>query len=602
VNAKLKWLAAAVIVIATLIAYQPALSIGFWTDDFWYVEMVGRLSVPEYLRAYFDPSLQWRWYRPMQGVQWWVEYFFLRGEPVGYHLIQILLHAFSAVLLFFLTMRVTRKLRVGLIAALVYLSISAYVIAVFQPSVVDPLLAPFYLLTLWLWLNYLDRGGAWRYVLTLVAFIAALMTKEVAVTLPATLVLMELWLVQKPFALAPLIKRYAIVFLLLVPYALFEMRALSQGVFTQQLGYSPGLHIFSTLAYHLTLLAFPWSSPTDANWVVALIVAAGGIYLLLKRQWRALFLIATILFTLMPILPFPAGIARNPRYLYLPFMGTGIVFALLIDWAIAASRRARLGWFAPIVGVVIALALGSSNLKIADAAETFGGTARANRLMFRPIYDQHPSFAPSTLLYFLVPRNPNVSGIMFLRYGKEVTVSGTDADRVAALRDYAAAHVFFQDDENIWHEQIASKNIAARTMPAPPARFGDAILLEGTELVSDQVRRGDALIALVYWRAQKKMNRDYTVFVHLVDLEGKIIASVDRPPQEGIAPTRGWALNARVPDGVVLPIPKDAPLGKDLRLEIGLYDSETQERLPLVDANGQLIDDKIVIAPIQIVE
>lgn len=601
-STKLEWLAGTAIVIVTLIAFHPALSIGFWTDDFWYVEMVGRLSVPEYLRTYFDPTLQWRWYRPLQGIQWWIEYAFLRGEPVGYHLIQILLHTFSALLLFFLTMRVTRKLGVGLLAALIYLTISGYVIAVFQPSVVDPLLAPFYLLTIWLWLNYLERGGVWRHLCTLGAFVAALMTKEVAVTLPATLVLAELWLLRKRFALMPLLQRYAVFFLLLIPYAVFEMRALSQGVFTQQLGYGPGVHILSSLAYHITLLAFPWTAPSDPNWWLVLIAAIGVAFVLLKRKWRILFVVVTMLFTLLPILPFPPSIARNPRYLYLPFMGSAIIFALLVDQTIGATRRARPQITAPIVCAIIACLIAWSNTTVAEAANTFGGTARMNRLMFRPIYDKHPSFAPGTLLYFLAPRNPNVSGIMFLRYGKEVAVSGTDAERVVAWRNYPTAYILFQDDENNWHEQIASRTIDAGVTAVFPARFGDTILLEESELVSDQVRRGDSLIALVFWRAQRKIDRDYTVFAHLVDPEGRVIASVDRPPQEGNAPTSGWSLKSLVPDGIVLPIPMDASLGKDLKLEIGLYDSETQERLPVLDSNGKRVEDKIVIAPIRIIE
>ncbi len=601
-NSRLKWLGVAVIFVATLIAYQPSLSIGFWTDDFWYVEMVGRLSVPDYLRSYFDPSLQWRWYRPMQGVQWWLEYAFLRGEPVGYHLIQILLHATGISLLYLLTVRVTRRLSVGLVAAFLYLTISAYAIAVFQPSVVDPLLAPFYLSTILFWLEYLDRGGAWRYVLTMSAFVAALMTKEVAATLPITLVLTELWLIQKPFALLPWVKRYALFFLILIPYALFELRALSQGVFTQQLGYGPGLHILSTLAFHLTMLTFAWSSPADANWVLVLIVVAAMVYFFVKRQGHVLFVASAILLTLLPILPFPPGLARNARYLYLPFMGSAIIFALLIERAVRAARRVGVHVLTPVACIVIALVMVGSNAAIADAADSFGGTARANRLLFRPIYTKYSSFPPGTFLYFLVPRYPNVSGVMFLRYGKQVTVSGTDTDGVAGLRAHPAAYVFFFDDENAWQDQAVSKNVNARARPALPVRFADAVQAEGLELVSDQIRRGDALITIVYWRAQKKMNRDYTVFAHLVDHAGRIIASVDRQPQEGRKPTSSWSSGARIPDGVVVAIPKDASLGNDFRLEIGLYDSGTFERLPVLGADGQEIEDKIMISPIQIIE
>lgn len=601
-NSRLVWLSVALIVIVTVILYQPALSIGFWTDDFWYIEMVGRLSVPDYLRAYFDPALQWRWYRPMQGLQWWLEYVLLRGEPVGYHLIQIILHAFSATMLLLLTKRVTRRLRLGLAAALLYLTVSAYSIAVFQPSVVDPLLAPFYLLTIWFWLGYLDRGGAARYLLTLFMFIAALMTKEVAATLPLTLVLAELWLKQSRLAWQSWVRRYALFFLLLIPYALFELRALSQGLFTQQLGYAPGLHIFSSLAYQLTLLAFPWLPPSDVSLVLVSLVGAFVIYAAVKRKWQILFVISTTLLTLLPVLPFPPGLARNPRYLYLALMGSALLFAGLVVWGLRASERRHWRLAAPVACAVIALVILWSGGTIADAADSFGGAARVVRLSFRPIYDKHPNFAPGTLLYFLAPRVPNISGVMFLRYGKTVAASGTDMDHVASLRDYPAAYLFYLDEENTWRDQNVAKTVSAEAMPSPPARFGDSIQVQALELSGDQVRRGDALIALVYWSAQQKPTRDYTVFAHLVDRDGNIVASVDRPPQEGIAPTSSWLPHALVSDGIVLPIPMNAPLANDLRLEIGMYDSITQERLPVMTVDGQRVDDKIVVAPIQVTE
>ncbi len=54
------------------IVYYPALQVGFWTDDYRFLEAVGRLTGWDYWSLYFDPWLRPDWYRPMHGIQWWL--------------------------------------------------------------------------------------------------------------------------------------------------------------------------------------------------------------------------------------------------------------------------------------------------------------------------------------------------------------------------------------------------------------------------------------------------------------------------------------------------------------------------------------------------
>jgi hypothetical protein len=51
-----------------------------------------------------------------------------------------------------------------------------------------------------------------------------------------------------------------------------------------------------------------------------------------------------------------------------------------------------------------------------------------------------------------------------------------------------------------------------------------------------------------------------------------------------------------------LVIPEDVPIGSILCLEIGLYYLPTMQRLAIVDSLGAPIHDRLVIAPIDVVE
>ncbi|MBI4789485.1 MAG: glycosyltransferase family 39 protein [Chloroflexi bacterium] len=117
--------------------------------------------------------------------------------------------------------------------------------------------------------------------------------------------------------------------------------------------------------------------------------------------------------------------------------------------------------------------------------------------------------------------------------------------------------------------------------PEHPQRivFGDNLIaLLGYDI------RDDRQVTL-YWQALSEMDRDYTVFVHVLDREGKIVAQNDHQPQDGNYPTGIWEPGENVRDDFALTIPDNAPDGT-YRIMIGWYDFKTGARLPVRDAGG----------------
>ncbi len=600
-----RWLffSAATILVVGLVVYQPALKIGFWTDDYAFIDAAGRLGFADYWISYLDPRLQWHWYRPMQGLFWWIGYALFRGDAMGYHAMQLGLHLANALLLFNLAARITRRWKLALIAAWIYVTLPAMNLAVLWVGVADPLVSFFYLLTVALWLGYLEKPSRARFGLAFLACVGALMSKEIAATLPVTLYLTDRWLIGKPLAFVQALKRHAPFVVALSVYVLFELNVLTRGVFTASLGYGVGGHVFSSLLHHATTLAFPWGIDSPLGYVLLFAALAAVGWAAVKRERRVLFLAAATVLTVLPVLPFPANMALAPRYLYLPLMGSAVGVALLGEGALGLGSNAGRRVAALGISLAVALLIAWQGAAIAEDATNFEGTARQVRLQFRPIFQADASFPPATLLYFINPpiESPYISGLFLLRYGANVVVGATDLGRVAGLRDHRAAIVFHQDDEKNWHRQAVEKDAATNVAPRLPANFGETISLDALELASRDVKRGDALVLILYWRALARVDRDYTVFVHLVDASGRMVAGKDAPPQQGASPTSRWRVNGMVADGIVMPIDETVVPGEYV-VELGLYDAATMQRLAIVAANGQPITDKIVLDPIQISE
>lgn len=132
-----------------------------------------------------------------------------------------------------------------------------------------------------------------------------------------------------------------------------------------------------------------------------------------------------------------------------------------------------------------------------------------------------------------------------------------------------------------------------------PANLGDEVALLGYDLTPTVVGPGEAIHLTLYWKAQKAMERDYTVFVHLIDGAARIWGQKDNQPEEGFYPTSHWDLGEVVKDNYEVLVEADTPPGR-YRLEIGLYLLATGERLPVLDEEGQPMDDRVLLSEVRV--
>lgn len=140
------------------------------------------------------------------------------------------------------------------------------------------------------------------------------------------------------------------------------------------------------------------------------------------------------------------------------------------------------------------------------------------------------------------------------------------------------------------------------------ASFGGAIGLIGYDFGKESnpdqpgsklmFKAGEAVNLVLYWKAERSIPKDYTVFVHLLDASGEIVTQRDTQPLNGTSRTSQWKPGDFVVDSAPLALPVDAAPG-EYRLEIGLYDQKTMERLRVTAKDGKA-DDKVILGPIEV--
>ncbi len=116
------------------------------------------------------------------------------SSPKVHKLVNVALHAANAVLLFALLVSMTRRARPSLFAASLFALHPVHVESVAWISErKDVLSGLFFFLAIIAYAAYARRGGAGRYVFVVALFVLGLAAKQMLVTLPAILLLLDAW-------------------------------------------------------------------------------------------------------------------------------------------------------------------------------------------------------------------------------------------------------------------------------------------------------------------------------------------------------------------------------------------------------------------------
>jgi len=191
---------ASALVLLVLVAYLPALRAGFiWDDDAHVTSNATLRTLRGLADLWFHPSSLPQYY-PLVHTSFWIEYHLWGTAPFGYHAVNVLLQALNALLLW----RVLAGLRVraAWLAAAIFAVHPVQVETVAWITERKNLLAgAFYLSALLAYARFApwdngppDKPGDCRpYGLAFALFVGALLSKTVACSLPAAVLLIVWW-------------------------------------------------------------------------------------------------------------------------------------------------------------------------------------------------------------------------------------------------------------------------------------------------------------------------------------------------------------------------------------------------------------------------
>ncbi len=138
------------------------------------------------------------------------------------------------------------------------------------------------------------------------------------------------------------------------------------------------------------------------------------------------------------------------------------------------------------------------------------------------------------------------------------------------------------------------------------ANWDNKIQLVGYDLDASAYKAGESIHLTLYYQGLNKMEVNYIVFTHLLGpynpaTSGPLWGQDDSEPCRRGYPTSWWEVGEVVIDTFTIPIPAETPVG-DYELEMGFYTWPAFERLPVLDAAGQVAADNVILGQVRIIE
>jgi hypothetical protein len=125
-------------------------------------------------------------------------------------------------------------------------------------------------------------------------------------------------------------------------------------------------------------------------------------------------------------------------------------------------------------------------------------------------------------------------------------------------------------------------------------QLGSGIQLVGYHLEPTRYVPGESLQLVLYWQTFDELSQDYTIFVHIVDGSGNIVAQWDSKPRQNDLPTTAWRVGEIVDDLHPVPLPPDMPTG-EYQILLGMYDWQSGIRVPAFGRSGEEFPNAAVV-------
>ncbi len=291
-------------------------------------------------------------YRPLSTLSYMIDFSVWGPDSAGFHLTNIFLHSLNALLMYYLGRRFLRHAGAAFLAALFFTVHPINAEAVNIVSYRSDLLGcAFFLSAFLLYLRSLAPGRSWRRVLSWFCFLAALLSKENTIVLPALIFLYHRLIDPsgEPVTFGRRVRRYlpyAVVIVLYLAVWFWLKRGFGErvGLYPMDSHYSYPATLIAIVAGYIRWLVFPsfihltladrseWlasvASPQALGSALFVVSLAAAAWFGRRKYGLLAFFCAWFFLSLAPFLP--CLLLRPSRYLYVPAIGFFWIFSILI--------------------------------------------------------------------------------------------------------------------------------------------------------------------------------------------------------------------------------------------------------------------------------
>ena len=373
----------AVIIIACLCSYFNTLSADFvWDDNIFIASnpyMKSFKFLPQFLIQDFWKvgirTVTSEYYRPLLAASFMLDYTIWHNNPFGYHLTNLIFHILVCIFIFLFVQLLIKNRFISFTSALLFSVHPVHTEAVsFISGRVDVISLAFFMLSLVLFLKYASVKRLILYALSLLCFLASLLTKEMVVTLPLVVICLD-YLFLSQHSVKKVIKNFLRFhmgfFIILGVYLLARYYFIAIPFTTEDINnisnFFPGTHplwrlftVIKILTFYIRLLFLPYGLNADylfsaANSLFEPVVFIGLIvlflltYIAVKNIKKYTILSFSILWFFITVLPIsniiPQGNIFAERYMYIPSVGFCIGIGFLFFCLLKRNIRTHyLNW------------------------------------------------------------------------------------------------------------------------------------------------------------------------------------------------------------------------------------------------------------------
>lgn len=361
------WILSLFIAGVVFFVFAPCIGNGFvnWDDDYYVSETdtIQQLSVGHIQRAFSEFSAGN--YQPLPVISFMVDHQIGSGRPWPFHLTNVALHACNSALAFWLFFLLTGQSGLALAVALLFGLHPTHVEPVaWVAARKDMLYGMFFISALIFYVRYVRQGCRRYYFASLFLFLAALLSKAMAVVLPFVLFLMDDYLSEfRPnVRVKEKIPFFSLALIILIVGVLGQRHAgavRSENIW--DIGFKLGVAADS-IVFYMKKIFFPFFLScfypniryNATGEIVAFFILVPALFALgfwKKKNMRpAVFGAGLFLILLAPVLQFlPLGEIRvADRYLYLSSLGIFYLAAEAFFWLLGLRSEVS-AWFKKVL-------------------------------------------------------------------------------------------------------------------------------------------------------------------------------------------------------------------------------------------------------------